>query len=322
MSSSLLRPSVLAFSALALVGGLLVGCDKGSGSGAGAVTSGNMITHVPAGSATVGGASLDKLRQSDLFKKYQDKFLADLPPEIKEAKDLCGFDVINDIGSIVMGAGADPNDQDKMVIAMSGNFDEDKAKKCFMEMDKKHSKGDGEPSVAKEGKLTVYTTGEGEKGFAFWPDSKTVVVSPGGMEDAGKLNALIGGKSVKDNKDLADLMSKVDTGAAIWAAGAISKDMAGGMGPMAGNAPSHFYMSMNVTSGVSGKIGLRFESEEKAKGTMTMAQGLLAMAKGSPEAAQFADIIDAVKFEHSGTEITVSVELSAEQIDKLAKQAM
>ena len=66
---------------------------------------GGVLGYLPQDTSMVVGISFAKGRSADLVKKFQDKLMADAPAELKEMKDKCGFDPINDINTVIMTGG-------------------------------------------------------------------------------------------------------------------------------------------------------------------------------------------------------------------------
>lgn len=297
----------LAATAIALVALSLSACKKeGGASGA----AGDALGYLPDTSSMVVSFDFDKARSSELFKKYQDELLAQLPPEFNEAKAACGIDPITDINSVVFALGADPNDESQIVAVISGKFDQAKAEKCMAEVAKK----DGKEFTKKEdGKIVVYTTGDDVA--AHWAGANTVVISP----STDTLKKAIEGKGLEGNKDVMALVNKVDSGAALWVAGNIPAEAAGQMGGLGGAPPKSVYLSVKADSGVDAKLGLMFEKKEQAEQMKMMATMGLEAAKA--QAGPFADLVKGVELTQKDTDLVIAAKLSGEQIDSLSKLA-
>lgn len=288
----------LALTAMALVP--FTACKKDGGGGA--AGSSDMLSYLPKDSSAVVGVGWSKATKSELFKKYQDKVLAKAGDELAEMKEKCGIDMIADMSNIVVAVGANPQDEDAIVAGIKGKFDQKKIEECVTKMGGKV-----------EG--TVYTDDKGEPLNAFWASSDTVILSKGLTAD--EIKALVSGGSVKDNKDLMELIGKVDSGAAFWLAGMVPAELAGQMGPM-GTPPKAGYLSLNVTSGIDAKVGLLFNSEDEAKGLSTMIDMGINMGKQQPG---MKEILDGVSSSQSGNTITIKAKVSGEQLTKLETMA-
>ncbi|MEM9490986.1 MAG: hypothetical protein AAGC55_17690, partial [Myxococcota bacterium] len=217
-----LRTSTLAAAVLALAVAPLAACDKGSGGGSAAVA--DMMAYIPADAKMVGGMALDKARSSELYKKFEPKMMEQMPEEFNEFKKTCGMDPVKELNSVVFGM-QNPQDEDSVVIAVSGTFNQDKVNKCMTEQVKKDGK---EAKITKDGKFTTYVSDGKDTINLYWPNDNTVVIAPGAMEDLAKLKALVGGKSIKENKEIMAMVGKTDTGSAMWMAGMVPADMAQG----------------------------------------------------------------------------------------------
>lgn len=288
--------SAVALTAMALVP--FTACKKDGG---GAGGSADMLSYMPTESSVVVGFSVTKATKSELFKKYQDKVLADAGDKISEMKEKCGIDMMTDMKNVVVSMGKDMQDEKGMVIGIKGNFDQKKIEECVTKM-----------GGTMEG--TVMTSAEGKKTNMFWAASDTVVLSPGITADA--LKAHKDGKSVKENKELMALIGKVDSSATVWIAGMVPAE-AGGMLPM-GTPPKSGYLSLNVDSGIDAKVGLNFGSEDEAKGMSTMIEMGLTQGKQMPG---MKDILGNVSATQSGSSIVITAKVSGDQLKTLEGMA-
>jgi hypothetical protein len=290
--------TALALTAMALVP--FTACKKDGGGASG--SSSDMLSYMPKDSSIVVGLSWSKATGSELFKKFQDKILADAKDELAEMKEKCGIDMVADMSNVVVAVGKNMQNPDDAVIGIKGKFDQKKIEECVTKMGGKV-----------EG--TVYTDDKGEAMNAFWASSDTVLISKGLTAD--KIKASASGASVKDNKELMELIGKVDSGATLWVAGTIPPEAAGMMGPM-GTPPKSAYLSLNVTSGLDAKVGMIFNSEDDAKGLSTMIEMGLNMGKQQPG---MKEILDNVSSKQSGANITINAKITGEQLTKLEGMA-
>ena len=309
--------AVVAGFCVALAG--LSSCDKGA-SGSPAMRS--LLAEMPASSPIVGGVAVGKIRQSALFKKYQDQLLSRLPRQLVEIKETCGIDVINDIETVVVSVGEDPNDRSQQLYAVQGNFDEEKIASCLRTMVKKLDPGAPEVVIEKKGKITAYSDGKGRALHVYWPDSKTAVIAPEVIADLDALGRLIEGPRLSDNKEVMEMVGKVDMGAALWTAGRIPPGAVGNLGMMASMAPRQLHVAIDVGSEVTARIGLRFEKDDQASGLAGLAKLGIGQLKAKPEAKEFADVLDAITFEPSGKDLIVKAKVTMEQVDRMVQKAM
>lgn len=289
--------TALALTAMALVP--FTACKKDGGGGA--AGSSDMLSYMPKDSTIVVGLAWSKATKSDLFKKFQDKILAEAKSDIDKMKEKCNIDMIADMGNIVVAVKSTQNPDD-IVVGVKGKFDQKKIEECVGKMGGKV-----------EG--TVYTDEDGEAMNAFWASKDTVLISKGLTAD--KIKASASGASVKDNKDLMELIGKVDSSATLWIAGTVPAEAAGMMGPM-GTPPKSAYLSLNVTSGLDAKVGMIFNSEDEAKGLSTMITAGINMGKGQPG---MKEILDNVSSEQSGANITIKAKVTGEQLTQLESMA-
>jgi hypothetical protein len=289
--------TAVALTAMALVPFTACKKDKGGASG----SSSDMLSYMPKDSTVVVGIAWSKATSSALFKKYQDKLLANAGDEMKEMKEKCGIDMIADMGNIVVAVG-DFKNPDNAVIGVKGKFDQKKIEECVTKMGGKV-----------EG--SVYTDDKGDAMNAFWASSDTVLISKGLTAD--KIKASAAGGSVKDNKDIMALIAKVDSGATLWVAGMVPAEAASQMGPM-GTPPKSGYLSLNVDSGVGAQVGMIFNSEDDAKGLSTMIEMGINMGKQQPG---MKEILDSVTSTQTGDTITIKAKVTGEQLTQLEGMA-
>lgn len=292
MKRSSLAP-IVALAVLAFAG---TSCKK-EGSGVSG-ESATILNYLPKDSATLIGFSWAKLRSSAFFKKIEDKALGEARSTIAQVKETCGIDLVNDINTMVLALGEDPDDQSKIFAAVKGNFDKAKIDSCTEKL-----------GIQKDGAIEA----EGGKLYTYWPANDMVIVST--VNDSEAIKKAIEGGNVSQNDALMKMVNKVDSSATIWGAALIPAEAAGMLGGMA--SPKSGYGSLSVDSGMSANIGVVFGNEEEAKNASMMLSMGLSTAK--QQAAPFKDILDAVSSEQSGDTIVVKVKLSAEQIESLSK---
>ncbi len=286
--------TTLALSALAFAP--TTACKKEGGGASGA--SADMLSYIPKDTSAVIGISWSKARASALFKKYESKLMTEeVTKNVNEMKEKCGIDIMADLTTVVVSPGKDIQDESDVIIAIKGKFDKAKVEACITKMEGTVADG-------------VYTI-DGEPMNAYWPAADTMLFSKGMTAEAMK--GSVSGGSVKDNAELMGMIKKVDSGAALWAAGMIPPEAAGMMGGM-GKPPKGGYLTLNVDSGIDAALGLVFNSEDDAKGMASMITMGLSMGKGQPG---MKEILDGVSSNQSGSNITIKAKLSGDQLEKL-----
>jgi hypothetical protein len=292
--------SAVALAAMALVP--FSACQKEGGGGASG-SSGDMLSYMPQDSSVIVGFSVKKATTSALFKKHQDKIMANASKELAEMKEKCGIDMMADMNSVVIAVGQNLQNPDDAVIGVKGNFNQKKIEDCVTKMGGKV-----------EG--SVMTSPDGDIMNAFWAAKDTILISKGKTADA--IKASKEGKSVKQNKDLMTLIGKVDSGATLWVAGTIPPEVGGMMGGMGGTPPKSGFLSLNIDSGVDAKIGMIFNTEDEAKGMSTMIEMGLNMGK---QQAEMKEILDAVSTSQDGDTIIIKAKISADLMTKVEAMA-
>jgi hypothetical protein len=257
-----------------------------------------MLGYLPQDSSIIVGFSATKATRSKLFVKYQDKILASAAQEMAEVKEKCGIDMMADMREVVVAVGKDIQNPDSAVIAVKGNYDRKKVEGCIVKMGGKI-----------EG--TVMTSPNGKVSNMFWIANDTFLISKGRTSD--ELKGFKEAGNVTQNKELMELVGKVDSNATFWVAGTIPPEVAGAMGPM-GTPPNSGYLGVNLGSAIGAKAGMTFNTEDEAKGMSTMIEMALNMGKQQPE---MKDILDAVNSTLSGNTITINVKITGAQVDQM-----
>lgn len=179
---------------------------------------------IPAEAESYMQINLKQIIDSDLFKKYA---LANLKQALegneaqKTLKSL-GLDPLKDVDSITAGFWGDNPQEMKALVVVRGTFDPEK----LFEAAEAAAKKDGDKvSIVKEGDYTLVKVTGGnrpEPFFASVADKKTLI---GGTEKKLVVNAMKasegGGKSAL-KKELAELVSKMDSKASMFAVGVSS----------------------------------------------------------------------------------------------------
>jgi hypothetical protein len=257
-----------------------------------------MLGYLPQDSSVIVGFSATKATKSRLFEKYQDKILAGAAQDMAEVKEKCGIDMMADMREVVVAVGKDIQNPDSAVIAVKGNYDRKKIEGCIVKMGGKI-----------EG--TVMTSPNGKVSNMFWVANDTILISEGRTSD--ELKGVKEAGNVTQNKELMELVRKVDSNATFWVAGTIPPEVAGVMGG-AGTPPNSGYLGVNLGDAIGAKAGMIFNTEDEAKGMSTMIEMGLNMGKQQPE---MKGILDAVNSTLSGSTVTINAKLTAAQVDQM-----
>ncbi len=95
----------------------------------------------------------------------------------------------------------------------------------------------------------MITAPSGQLSNTLWVASDTFLISKGHSSDA--IKAAKEGDNVKQNRELMELIGKVDSSATLWVAGMVPAESASMMGPMGIVPPKTGYLSLKLGSGVA-----------------------------------------------------------------------
>ncbi len=282
---NLILASSLALTLAATAG---VGCKR-SGGGSGAAS--DLLAELPPNAALAAGISPSELEKLPLLKSQLDEL------DFDGLADDCGIDPTSDIDQLVFAA----TDPDSFVAAAKVSFDADKLTGCIEELD---------VEMSEEGDVTKVTDEFGDDTFFAWSGDVLLVSSSAELlATAGDDGGLAG------NEEIMEYVGKADTSAAIWAAGNIPDEMAAGLGQMGGPPPEAFYLSVAISGGVKVEAGGFFADEEGAENLENM-MGMVTMMGAGDE--QLGSIVDKLEVDRSGNVVTVSIQLSEDDVETLS----
>lgn len=291
----------IAIGALAIAS--ISACNKdkgGSGSsGGGTSSSADMLTYLPKDTSIVIGVSWSKGKDSALFKKFEDKILAQTKDGLAKMKETCGIDPLNEITTVVVAV-SDIQNPDSSIFAIKTKLTQDKLEDCF-------TKSGG---TVKDG---VYTMDQAMN--VYWASKEVFLISKGTSVDALKTAAANG--SIKDNAKTMEMVGKIKSDATVWAVGevpAMAKGLASSMGA---TAPDAAYMSVAIDSGVNASLSAIFANEKDAIGAKAMVDMGLMAGKQDKKAGAF---LKDLKVTQDGNTIVFDIKLSSSQIEEISNQ--
>jgi hypothetical protein len=272
----------------------------------------------PEDTAFVLGVNISKLTGSKLWQTFSPMFMADAKEDLGKLKDACGLDPLVDIKSFAAGTNADM-DSEKAVLVVQGSFDEAKITKCVTAMAEKEGK---KASIKTEGKISAITAeGESKTMYIGWAASDTIVVTRAALEgDKTSLAALFEGKSsAKNNKDLAAVMGKVDTGSTLWMAATVTGKLKSQMDTGDDPQPVAGWANIEYTKELKVSAGGRFANEKDAKAMGDKANKELESVKSDPKMGPY---LKTLKVEAKGADLSINMSLDEEQVDKLVQEVL
>lgn len=131
-----------------------------------------------------------------------------------------------------------------------------------------------------------------------------------------------GGRSIRDNQDMSNLIADLEGSSNVWAVGRMEAlaDKASLPEPIATHLPAvkWFSASSHVGSGVSGLLRVEARDEEAAKNLRDVLTGLMAMAKLHAGAKpELAPAMQSMQVSGSGTTVALSFEIPPQLVDTL-----
>lgn len=283
-------------------------CNKDGGGKAGGGAAGGAVAILPDSSQYVFGINVAAIRQSGLWKQYGPEITSKLSAEPKYAKAIsdCGFDPIQTINSITVGAKS-LDDKADTVIVVEG-LDKAKVLACADKMkaevaqdgtDMSHD-ADTITVKAKDGETTV---------IGFSGNTLVADAGPGATKDA--VAALIkGDHSLAKSAAFTALLGKVHTSDALWAVINGDVPMLSSNTPL--GKPQALYGSVQVTDGIAVDGHIKAATADAAKAFVDM------MTQQSAKAKMFVDKLDIT---NAADEVTIAIVVGAEKLKSLKAMA-
>jgi hypothetical protein len=130
------------------------------------------------------------------------------------------------------------------------------------------------------------------------------------------------GRSIRDNKEMSDLIADLEGSSNVWAVGRVDAlaNQAELPEQMGGHlkAVKWFSASSHIGAGVSGLLRAEASDEEAAKNLRDVLQGFMAMAKlHAGSKPELAPVVNSLQVTGSGTTVALSFEVSPALVDTL-----
>lgn len=253
--------------------------------GAIAGPAGQDLALLPVDSDVVFAINFAQIRGSALWKEFVEPKLAtaNIGP-IQKFKALCGFDPLENLKSIAVGAKGSGSDVQGAVVIHG--YEKSKAMTCFDKDGVAEVEKDGS-KVMIDGDTVMITDKNGQHlGFTFVNDDTALMVMGTNAETKDGIKKVASGSSgLQTSATVVKLYSKINTQDSMWY-------LVNGKAPFMaqlqsmGVKPQAMFGSVNVTDGVSVDLHMRLGSPDEANNLVTMLKGELGQAK------QFFDKVD------------------------------
>jgi hypothetical protein len=299
--------------ALALVAATAA-CKKEGPAGAGGASGSDLksnLTLFPKDTDVLVGINFNKIRESALWKKYEPQLLKAAGDDLAKMKEACGADPL----AKVQGATIAIKGEKNVTMVISG-LDKATAAQCATKAaEKAKAEGKDVTAIVDGNYIEVKKAGEENMGALFVNDTTLIAAQRDGKGlTKAELEVLAKGlpeaESLAGHAEFKDILSRTDTGDAIWMA-------ASGTAEMFQSAPVKFksaFGSIEVSDGVKLDGSARMESEDVAKQTAEGAKAQVAQLKSS----MFGSMIGDVQVNQKGPDVQVTASLSQQQIDSIA----
>jgi hypothetical protein len=301
------RRWVLVVAALSAVAAF--GCSKDSGGGAGGSAGAKgALGMLPKDADVVMGVDFASLRSSALYKEYSPMLISAMGDKLAKFKDTCGFDPIEQIGTLTAGVKGDKADQDVTMVVTG--FSKDKVVDCLKKAAEKEGKGN---EVKIDGDYVEIAAPKGTVGALFTDAGILIHKTASGFATKDALVAQskqAADASPAGSKTFMDVFGKVDTKSGFWF-------VANGNAPQMQSSPVKMKVawgSIKVSDGLSADIAATMNSEADAKQIVDMAKAQLDQVKG-------AGMLQDASAEASGADIHIKASMTKEQLEMIASMA-
>ncbi len=275
--------------------------------------SADAVKLVPDDAEFIVGINPKALTGSDLYKEFSSEF--EKEDDFKEAMTAfedCGLKP-TEFDAVVIGATAN---EDFVAIIVGDGVGEDDNASCVIKNIQKMSGDEESAEVTKSDGKKVIELGDGR---AYLVNKNMLALTTTSWED--KIGELVDGegKAAIDNGKK-DLFGKVDSKAAVWFIAEVPADVAG-MGAMMG-APEVADVktvagSVDLSKGMALSFIAGFGDDDKAEAVVEKVTSMVDEVKDTDEVKDFSDVVNSLKIEASGGDVTISISASMDDIKKV-----
>lgn len=301
------RRWVLVAAALCAVAAFGCSKDKGGGAGGSASAKG-ALGMLPKDADVVMGVDFASLRSSALYKEYAPMLMSAMGDKLAKFKDACGFDPIEQLGTLTAGVKGAKGDQDATIVVTG--FAKDKVVDCLKKAAEKEGKGD---QLKIDGDYVEIAAPKGTVGLLFTDAGILVHKTATGFATKDALVAQAKqavDQSPAGSKTFMDVFGKVDTKAALWF-------VANGNAPQMQDSPIKMkvaYGSIKISDGLSADVSATMNSDADAKQVADMAKAQMDQVKS-------AGMIQDASAEASGSDVHIKASMTKDQLEMIASMA-
>jgi hypothetical protein len=254
------------------------------------------------------GINFGQLQQSPLWKQYVAPRLTN-NSGIDKFKAICGFDPLESLKSVVVGAKNFGEDDPNVTFVLHG-YNKSKSMTCFDQDGLAEAQKDGS-KVTVDGDVVLITDKSGKKvGFTFVNDTTALaVVGPGAESKEALKKIAAGGGTLKSSKTFVELFGKLKSSDTMWMVINGDSPAMKGAGAL-GIKPKAVFGSLNITDGLTVDGHVRLGTPDEA----TQLVALLKTQAGNPQVKNFVDKFDITS---DGVDTNVSLAISAQKLQTI-----
>ncbi len=258
-----------------------------------------VLHHLAADRSIVFHADIELAKQSPSFSILEHFLLGEYSQEMTDIETKCGFSPLQVWTTLTLAWRESP-DNDGILLALTGDVNEDQLGKCFAAL--------GKPET------------EANLKNSYWPDGDMMLYEKGSDTEALRHEVDRGG-SLMDNPDFTIKLGEFQAPyASIWAIGILPDSMRSAAGMLGTGmvAPISFSFQVYLERGLDSTIALQFASASDASSTrQTINQFLPMLRSMAPPLIQ--SLLKGIQIDTQDTIITVSLQLSQMEVEDLLK---
>ncbi len=258
-----------------------------------------ILEYIPSEYDLVLHLSLDKLLDSEFFRRHEKALLVEVEDERENIIKKCQLDPMSDFDSLTLAVNLSTSDPE-VLFALSTPMGASRIDECVRAAGGKSEAG-------------AYTIDGDDIGF-YWP-SEDVVLLSGDKSSEEIRYALRTGRAL-DNPGLMEFLSRTDRHATMWGAGIVPPALASSMNGF-GGVPRGFVVRGSAWAGIDLSAELVFDSRDEADKMMNLLKMGLSTAGQDPP---FNDLLDSIDTEQIGTSITIDAHISPKLAGELVDE--
>ncbi len=283
-------------------------CDSGKKASTASAVNNPDLALLPADSEVVLGLNFAQLQTSGLWKQFSPMLMSKAAGPLNDFKTVCGFDPMEAVKSVSVGAKGAGGANPEGVIVVRGP-DKAKVTGCLEKVKAEAAKNGAE--ITQDGDVFTVKAPTGDTSAWTYVGSDALVGSFGPQASkATVMAAAKGGSGLGTSATFVEMYSKINTKDSLWV-------LVNGNAPFMAQA-SQFgikakavFGSLNVTDGLTMDLRIRMNSADETK-------NFVGLAKSQTDNPQIKGMFDKLEVTQDGTDVKFSVALSQQKLMGLA----